>query len=566
MPRGTLFTRPLIIRGGGVATQGGDDAFDVTAYGAVGDGVTDDTAAIQAALDTVPTAAVAASLYTTRGARVHLPPGVYRLTATLTLPRGVILTGAGSEATILQYEATTGDVLSYERPDAAMSTQPPITIKGMRIAIKDGVTHTSGAGVHLDSADTTPNRADRCNLEDVYVYATYEGFRIRNMLGGFIRFCEAHSCGSSGFIFRGFCTLLQVSNCWSSANTLHGWDISGWSYCAAMACGSDSNGGSGWLVKKQTGDGTMYGNSFISIGSEGSITSLFTFDTLNATTVLGCLGIAATGATPTVDGVVITACTGLTITPYISTAASATGYPFQITDPTVSTGITLLGGFLGTFAAGANRVTGAENLTIINWQSGGTASFAGQISTTSTNAAGELAVARRTGIAGTAARIAADFRSIATDNAGSVHSRLSADNGSSFAELIANSLVSAPFTYGTFGDAFLRSSGGGTGLVCGANLRFFVNSAGAIRNLATSNGPVGTFTCANNATTTVNNTAVTASSLIYLFPTNAAAATLEGAATKLYISARTAGTSFAVTTGNGAAAAGTETFNYLIVN
>ncbi len=76
----------------------------------------------------------------------------------------------------------------------------------------------------------------------------------------------------------------------------------------------------------------------------------------------------------------------------------------------------------------------------------------------------------------------------------------------------------------------------------------------------------GVFTCAANTTTTTANIAVTASSIILLTPTNAAAATLMGGATSLYLSARTAGTSFAFTTANGAAAAGTETFAYVIVN
>jgi len=39
-----------------------------------------------------------------------------------------------------------------------------------------------------------------------------------------------------------------------------------------------------------------------------------------------------------------------------------------------------------------------------------------------------------------------------------------------------------------------------------------------------------------------------------------------GGATSLYISARTAWTSFAVTTANAGAAAGTETFNYIVLN
>lgn len=77
---------------------------------------------------------------------------------------------------------------------------------------------------------------------------------------------------------------------------------------------------------------------------------------------------------------------------------------------------------------------------------------------------------------------------------------------------------------------------------------------------------VGTFTCANAASTTVTDANVLSTSVITLTPTNAAAGTLQAGTTHLYLSARTAGTSFAVTTASGASAAGTETFQYAIFN
>ena len=95
---------------------------------------------------------------------------------------------------------------------------------------------------------------------------------------------------------------------------------------------------------------------------------------------------------------------------------------------------------------------------------------------------------------------------------------------------------------------------------------FSVLASGAIQELETSNGPVGTFTLSAAATTPVNNTSVTASSIIQVFPTNAPAASLMGGTSSLYISARTAGKCFAVSTADGNSAGGTETFNYIILN
>lgn len=79
-------------------------------------------------------------------------------------------------------------------------------------------------------------------------------------------------------------------------------------------------------------------------------------------------------------------------------------------------------------------------------------------------------------------------------------------------------------------------------------------------------GAFGTFTCSAASSTTVTNASVASNSIILLTPTNAAAATLQSGATCLYLSARTAGTSFAVTTASGGSAAGTETFQYIIIN
>src|SRR6185503_13499833 len=61
-------------------------AIDVTdpPYNAAGDGVTDDTAAIQQALDTCP-----------MDQAVFLPPGTYRVTSTIQMPSHCALRGAG---------------------------------------------------------------------------------------------------------------------------------------------------------------------------------------------------------------------------------------------------------------------------------------------------------------------------------------------------------------------------------------------------------------------------------------------------------------------------------------
>lgn len=65
----------------------------VAEYGALGDGVADDTAA------------VAAALVAGAGGNVYFPPGAYRLTGNLEVPANTTITGAGSAATLLDWSS-----------------------------------------------------------------------------------------------------------------------------------------------------------------------------------------------------------------------------------------------------------------------------------------------------------------------------------------------------------------------------------------------------------------------------------------------------------------------------
>jgi hypothetical protein len=86
-------------------------------------------------------------------------------------------------------------------------------------------------------------------------------------------------------------------------------------------------------------------------------------------------------------------------------------------------------------------------------------------------------------------------------------------------------------------------------------------------NLANSLPRVaGIFTLGAAATTTVPQTSTQSTSFITLTPLNAAAATLMGSAKALYVSARTQGASFTVATASGGNAAGSETFQYTLLN
>ncbi len=89
-------------------------AVSVTALGAVGDGIVDDTAAFQAAI----AAANKVGKLTTGGLQgfggvVFIPVGIYKLTSSLNIPDGVSLQGQGARTSVLQFtlDASTDGVV-----------------------------------------------------------------------------------------------------------------------------------------------------------------------------------------------------------------------------------------------------------------------------------------------------------------------------------------------------------------------------------------------------------------------------------------------------------------------
>jgi hypothetical protein len=83
---------------------------DVTDYGAIGDGATDDTAAIQAAIDGLNRGVT--GYMQPNGGTIYFPPGTYRCASGLTITRKcTTFAGAGVESSILKYSGS-GDFIT----------------------------------------------------------------------------------------------------------------------------------------------------------------------------------------------------------------------------------------------------------------------------------------------------------------------------------------------------------------------------------------------------------------------------------------------------------------------
>lgn len=132
----------------------------VLEYGATGDGDTDDTAAVQAALTDVA------------GGAVYFPPGAYRLTGPLNVPAGTSISGADSSSVLLDWstmpEFTSASLLCWEKGSLDRST--PLTVAPQ---VGD-VTVTVTSGHEIQVGDWVRITADETAVSGEAVKAEFQ--------------------------------------------------------------------------------------------------------------------------------------------------------------------------------------------------------------------------------------------------------------------------------------------------------------------------------------------------------------------------------------------------------
>jgi hypothetical protein len=163
---------------------------NVLDYGAVGDGVNDDTAPIQAAIDAAPP----------EGGVVYLPSGVYKTTDTLIWPirKHLTLAGAGSSGSgdgATQVPATaiiyTGSGVCLQMHGTSWDLNQ---VGGILrdLYIKGSGSGGSTIGVSLRWASGS---AGRISFENVFVDQFNNGYKFDAVLDGTFFNCQARGCG-----------------------------------------------------------------------------------------------------------------------------------------------------------------------------------------------------------------------------------------------------------------------------------------------------------------------------------------------------------------------------------
>ena len=223
--------------GGSSGGGGSSDQLSVATFGALGDGSTNDTAAIQAAINASRTAG---------GGAVFFPPGIYRITSQLTLYDYVRLVGESMKTTTIKQTSTAAaGVFGHQLEGAGIEE---LTVLGPGSG--------SGQGVHFDRA-TTPSLGInyRINMRRVMIDSFGgDGLHVEQCIVSSFDTVEARGCGGHGFNFHGIDpgdgasgTSVNFTACYANANAQAGYRIRTMTYCTLDACATDSCGVGYWV-------------------------------------------------------------------------------------------------------------------------------------------------------------------------------------------------------------------------------------------------------------------------------------------------------------------------------
>jgi hypothetical protein len=192
----------------------GGSYINVTDYGATGDGTTDDTTAIQAAITALSTG----------GGTIYFPKGTYRTTATINVENiGITLLGDGTggivtsvvgssgvvgrgsvvgSATVIYGDFTSGPVLRFKSQDGSVQE---MTINGS--TTRKAASLSTNYGIWVEAPDTgsgyESTRRFYAHRVRVVNQPSHAWVLVNDIVSSRLDFCTASFCNGHGFLIAG---------------------------------------------------------------------------------------------------------------------------------------------------------------------------------------------------------------------------------------------------------------------------------------------------------------------------------------------------------------------------
>ena len=222
------------------------DVVSVKDFGAVGDGVADDTAAFVAA-------------YNSNAAVINIPAGAFKITATLVIDRPVAFVGANAQGDNVGAVSASSTRLVYTGTGEALRIVATGTGNGMSGVRVENLylvgTASSDGGIRIGTVDYLLHS----RFSNLYIAGFTNagaglgyGIKVEKCLGTMFEnvYCRANKIG---FHIYGVATSLYFASCWARSNSSYGWLIEqllGSSFCQCLA---EANGATGLCINARNG-------------------------------------------------------------------------------------------------------------------------------------------------------------------------------------------------------------------------------------------------------------------------------------------------------------------------
>lgn len=210
---------------------------NVVDHGAAGNGVADDTAEIQAAIDSMPAG----------GGILYLPAGTYNISSQLTVYPNISIVGDGIRATKIVQSSTTATSIYGEFYFGAQ-------LRGFRL---EGPDSGTGVGIKFDYP-TPPGSSPYITFADMQVAKMGgNGIDLLNPIVSRFSNVQVEECGGHGIHVHGVPagaagTSLAFDACYTRANAQSGYRLYRMTYCHFSGCAADHNG-IGYDLEEVTG-------------------------------------------------------------------------------------------------------------------------------------------------------------------------------------------------------------------------------------------------------------------------------------------------------------------------